>query len=87
VTRCCGSVPGVGPQTSRMLRGSLPELGRLTGKQVASLAGLAPRVRDSVTVRGARTIFGGRAEVRTALYMASMSAMRFNPELRAFSQR
>lgn len=81
------SVPGVGPQTSRMLLGSLPELGRLTGKQVASLAGLAPRARDSGTVRGARTIFGGRAEVRTALYMASLSAMRFNPELRAFYGR
>lgn len=81
------SVPGVGPQTSRVLLGSLPELGRLTGKQVASLAGLAPRARDSGTVRGARTIFGGRAEVRTALYMASLSAMRFNPELRAFYRR
>lgn len=81
------SVPGVGPQTSRMLLGSLPELGRLTGKRVASLAGLAPRARDSGTVRGARTIFGGRAEVRTALYMASLSAVRFNPELRAFYQR
>lgn len=81
------SVPGVGPQTSRMLLGSLPELGRLTGKQLASLAGLAPRARDSGTMRGARTIFGGRAEVRTALYMASLSAMRFNPELRTFYAR
>ena len=81
------SVPGVGAQTSRTLLGSLPELGRLTGKEVASLAGLAPRARDSGTVRGARTIFGGRAEVRTALYMASLSAMRSNPELRAFYRR
>jgi transposase len=81
------SVPGIGPQTSRVLLGLLPELGELTGKQVAALAGLAPRARDSGTVRGARTIFGGRAEVRTALYMASVSAMRFNPELRAFYQR
>jgi transposase len=81
------SVPGIGPQTSRVLLGLLPELGKLTGKQVSALAGLAPRARDSGTVRGARTIFGGRAEVRTALYMASVSAMRFNPELRAFYKR
>jgi transposase len=65
----------------------MPELGQLTGKQVSALAGLAPRARDSGTVRGARTIFGGRAEVRTALYMAAVSAMRFNPDLRAFYKR
>jgi transposase len=81
------SIPGVGPQTSRTLLGLLPELGDLTGKQVSALAGLAPRARDSGTVRGARTIFGGRAEVRTALYMASVSAMRFNPDLKAFYKR
>lgn len=81
------SIPGIGPQTSRTLLGQLPELGRLTGKRVSALAGLAPRARDSGTVRGARTIFGGRSEVRTALYMASVSAMRFNPELRAFYLR
>jgi transposase len=81
------SVPGIGPQTSRALLGLLPELGELTGKQVSALAGLAPRARDSGTVRGARAIFGGRAEVRTALDMASVSAMRFNPELRAFYKR
>jgi transposase len=81
------SIPGVGPQTSRTLLGLLPELGKLTGKQVSALAGLAPRARDSGTIRGARTIFGGRAEVRTALYMASVSAMRFNPDLKAFYQR
>jgi transposase len=77
------SVPGIGPQTARTLLGLRPELGQLTGEQVSAPAGLAPRARDSGTVRGARTIFGGRAEVRTALYMASVSAMRFNPELRA----
>lgn len=81
------SVPGVGPQTARTLLGELPELGRLTGRQMASLAGLAPRARDSGTMRGARTIFGGRAEVRTALYMASLAAVRFNPQLRAFYRR
>ncbi len=81
------SVPGVGPQTARTLISSLPELGRLSGKQVASLAGLAPRARDSGTVHGARTIFGGRAEVRTTLYMASLSAVRYNAELRPFYHR
>jgi transposase len=81
------SIPGIGPQTSRTLLGLLPELGRLKGKQISALAGLAPRARDSGTVKGARTIFGGRAEVRTALYMASVSAMRFNPELRSFYRR
>lgn len=81
------SVPGIGPQTSRTLLGLLPELGKLTGKRVSALAGLAPRARDSGTVRGARTIFGGRAEVRTALYMASVSAMRFDPDLRVFYRR
>lgn len=81
------SVPGVGPQTARTLIGSLPELGRLSGKQIASLAGLAPRARDSGTLHGARTIFGGRGEVRTILYMASLAAIRFNPELRPFYRR
>jgi transposase len=81
------SVPGIGKQTSRVLVGSLPELGSLTGKKIVSLTGLAPRARDSGTVRGARTIFGGRGEVRTALYMAALSAVRFNPVLRAFYRR
>jgi transposase len=81
------SIPGVGRQTSAMILGSLPELGRLTGKKVAALAGLAPRARDSGTIQGVRTIFGGRAELRRALYMASVSAMRFNPELRVFYAR
>ena len=81
------SIPGVGPQTARALIGQLPELGRLSRKQIASLAGLAPRARDSGTVKGARTIFGGRRTVRTALYMASVASVRFNPELRGFYQR
>ena len=81
------SVPGVGPQTARTLLGMMPELGNLTGRRITALAGVAPRARDSGTVRGARTIFGGRAEVRTALYMASVAALRFNPVLKAFYQR
>jgi transposase len=81
------SIPGVGPQTSRTLLGLLPELGELTGKQLSALAGLAPRARDSGTVKGARTIFGGRADVRTALYMASVSAACYNPDLKVFYKR
>ena len=81
------SIRGVGPQTSAILLGSLPELGKLNGKEVAKLAGLAPRARDSGTSQGVRTIFGGRAELRTALYMASISAMRYNPDLKVFYQR
>ena len=81
------SVPGVGPQTSRTLLGSLPELGRLSRQQVAALVGLAPRARDSGSVRGARSIFGGRAEVRAGVYMAALVAARCNPELRAFYRR
>jgi transposase len=81
------SIPGVGDQTSRTLLGRLPELGRLTGKRVAALAGLAPRARDSGTKKGERSIFGGRKEVRTALYMAALSAVRHNPPLRAVYAR
>jgi transposase len=81
------SIPGVGEQTSRALLGHLPELGGLTGKQIAALAGLAPRARDSGTIRGARPIFGGRREVRTSLYMAALSASRYNPPLRAMYRR
>lgn len=80
-------IPGVGGQTSRALRGHLPELGTLTGKQIAALAGLAPRARDSGTTRGARSIFGGRKGVRTSLYMAALSASRYNPPLRAMYRR
>ena len=81
------SVPGVGPQVSRTLLAELPELGRLDGRHVAGLAGLAPRNRDSGRLRGRRHIAGGRAAVRAALYQASLSAVRFNPPLRAFYQR
>lgn len=81
------TAPGIGRQTSAMMLGSLPELGKLNGKQISALVGLAPRARDSGEVRGARKIFGGRADVRRALYMAAVSAMRFNPVLRAFYSR
>lgn len=81
------SAPGVGAQTSRTMLGSMPELGTLSRQQIAALAGLAPRARDSGSSQGARTIFGGRAEVRASLYMASLSAIRFNPPLKAFYAR
>jgi len=81
------SVPGIGKVVSRTLIAALPELGTLSGKQISALAGLAPRARDSGKSRGKRTIGGGRIEVRCALYMATLSAARFNPVLAAFYQR
>ena len=77
------SVRGVGPVLSMTLLVELPELGRLKGKQVAALVGLAPMNRDSGTRRGERSIAGGRARVRTALYMPTLSALRCNPHIRA----
>jgi transposase len=81
------SVPGVGPTTSRVLLGRLPELGKLNTKAIAALVGIAPINRDSGSFRGKRTIAGGRADVRTALYMAAFSATRCNPVIRSFYQR
>jgi transposase len=81
------SVPGVGPTTSRVLLGRLPELGELTTKAIAALVGIAPINRDSGSFRGKRSIAGGRADVRTALYMAAFSATRCNPIIRAFYER
>jgi transposase len=80
-------VPGVGPAVSCTLLAELPELGALRGRQVAALAGLAPLNRDSGTRRGRRATGGGRAGVRSALYMASLSAARYNPVLRPFYRR
>jgi len=81
------SVPGVGPALSATLLGTLPELGTLTHKQIAKLVGVAPLARDSGTRRGHRTIYGGRAAVRRALYMATFAATRYNPVIGAFYQR
>jgi transposase len=81
------SIKGIGPAVSQTLLAALPELGTLTRQQAAALAGLAPLARDSGTRRGQRCIGGGRAEVRSLLYMAALSAARFNPALRAFSER
>jgi transposase len=73
------SVPGVGPATLRTLIAELPELGRLDRRKIAALVGVAPINRDSGTMRGRRTIAGGRPAVRTALFMAALVASRANP--------
>jgi transposase len=81
------SVPGVGPVLTTTLLANLPELGTLTRKEVAALAGVAPFPRDSGTLKGRRAIWGGRAHVRAALYMAALVATRKNPVIRTFYQR
>src|SRR5690606_10968709 len=82
-----GQVKGVGPVLLATLAAQLPELGRLNGKAIAKMVGVAPLARDSDSMRGARSIWGGRANVRQALYMGALVAARFNPRLRAFYQR
>jgi transposase len=81
------SVPGVGPVTARTLIAELPELGQLDRRKLAALVGVAPFNRDSGTWRGHRMISGGRASVRTALYMAALVATRHNPLIKATYQR
>jgi transposase len=81
------SVPGIGPVISRTLLAELPELGQLNRKQMAALVGIAPLNRDSGTMRGRRTIWGGRASVRAVLYMAALVASKRNAIIRAFYQR
>src|SRR6266568_3181798 len=78
------SVPGVGPVLATTLLAHLPELGALNRKQIAALAGLAPFNRDSGSLRGSRCIWGGRAQVRRVLYMATVSAVRSNPVIKNF---
>ena len=80
-------VPGVGPVTARTLLAELPELGTLDRKQIAALVGVAPLNRDSGTLRGTRTCWGGRATVRAALYMAARTAVRHNPLIRPLYER
>ena len=80
-------IPGIGPVASRTLLAELPELGTLGRRKIAALVGLAPMNRDSGTLRGRRMIVGGRAAVRSALYLAALSAVRHNPALKAFYGR
>lgn len=78
---------GVGPGTQAMLMAALPELGELSEREVAKLVGVAPLNCDSGKFKGKRTTWGGRANVRAALYMATLSASRFDPVIRAFYER
>src|SRR5207237_8197949 len=81
------SFKGVGPITSGTLMVALPELGQLDRRAIAALVGLAPFNRDSGVMRGRRSIYGGRSQVRTVLYMAATTAIRSNPVIRAFYER
>jgi transposase len=81
------SIPGVGPIVSRALMADVPELGTLSREEVAALVGVAPMNRDSGKWGGRRRVVGGRSRVRSVLYMAALSAKRFNPTLKAFAQR
>jgi transposase len=81
------SITGVGSRTAALLLAQMPELGSLNRAQAAALAGLAPFNRDSGTMRGKRTIFGGRRALRTGLYMAAVAAAHHNHILAPFYQR
>lgn len=81
------SVPGVGPTLLATLLAELPELEHLDRRRLAALVGVAPLSRDSGTLRGVRTVWGGRAGVRTTLYMATLAATRWNPAIKAFYER
>jgi transposase len=81
------AVPGIGPVACATLLARLPELGCLNRREIAALVGVAPFDRQSGAWRGSSAIFGGRAEVRAALYMATLSAVRYQPALKAFYQR
>lgn len=81
------SVPGVGPVTASAILVGLPELGRISRRQIAALVGCAPLNRDSGRSRGPRTTWGGRASIRQVLYMATLVATKRNPVIRVFYQR
>ena len=81
------SITGVGARTAALVLAQMPELGQLNRRQAAALGGLAPFNRESGTLRGKRTIFGGRRALRSGLYMAAMVAARHNPILCSFYQR
>lgn len=81
------SVPGIGPAVSAVLIARLPELGQLDHRRITSLTGLAPHACDSGLARGKRRIWGGRADVRRALYLAAFIASRYDPAIKAFRAR
>jgi transposase len=78
---------GIGPVSAHTWLRELPELGTRTRQQIAALVGVAPRHGDRGTMRGKRTIWGGRAHVRTVLYMRTLVATRFTPQIKAFYER
>jgi transposase len=80
------SLKGVGPVLQTTLACQLPELGKLDGKAVAKLVGVAPLARDSGLMRGRRHVWGGRSEIRAVLYMATLTTIRYEPKLRNFYQ-
>lgn len=81
------SIPGVGPVLAATLLAKMPELGNISRREAAALVGVAPFACDSGTLRGKRMIWGGRAEIRTVLYMGAVAAIRCNPPLKAFYER
>lgn len=81
------SSKGLGPVFQATMLALLPELGHLRRQQIAKLAGVAPHNRDSGQTQGKRSIYGGRPDVRVALYMATLSAVRWNPEMKAHYQQ
>jgi transposase len=81
------TIKGIGGTSAITLLAQLPELGKVSNKEIAALAGLAPYSKDSGKKTGRRVIFGGRALVRATLYMAVLSAVRFNKPIKAFYQR
>jgi transposase len=87
LARQLASVRGVGPATVATLIADVPELGKLSRREISALIGVAPFNRDSGQMRGKRTIFGGRGQVRRSLYMAALAAIRFNPVIRTFYDR
>ncbi len=80
-------IPGVGAVTTLTMLATCPELGQLSRREIAALAGVAPLAKDSGKHRGKRFVWGGRADVRAVLYMATVSAMRFNPRIKPFAER
>jgi len=87
LSRRLRTVPGVGPVLAQTLIALLPELGKLSGRAITSLVGLAPFDHDSGKYAGERHIKGGRSEVRNVLYMAMLSARQHNPIIAAFAER
>jgi len=84
ISRLLQSVPGVGPVVTRTLIAGLPELGKLSRRRIASLVGVAPINRDSGMMKGKRTTWGGRADIRSVLYMAALVASKCNPVIRDY---